>query len=185
MFQLANDVLVFLIGITYSVISPVIIPVIVIHFGFRYIVWVYQLHYVYVQKIDLCGRLWPRLSSRFVLLCLSHISCMSLRNYCNLIGYIKFRIKEPRRLRTCTLEFFRFLYTRYKMLTLNGSATGVAPEFSRREAGVADRGLRKSAALPITHPSIFASCLEICISSMNHAQIYTDLQGSMIIPESG
>jgi len=60
---LANDILVFLIGITYSVISPVIIPVILIHFGYRYIIWVYQLHYVYVQKIDLGGRLWPRVSS--------------------------------------------------------------------------------------------------------------------------
>ena len=65
-FQLANDILVFLIGITYSVISPVIIPVILIHFGYRYIIWVYQLHYVYVQKIDLGGKLWPRVSSRCV-----------------------------------------------------------------------------------------------------------------------
>ncbi|XP_065058081.1 uncharacterized protein LOC135685912 isoform X2 [Rhopilema esculentum] len=59
----ANDVLIFLIAITYSVISPVIIPAVIVYFGYRYIVWVNQLLHVYMQEIDLGGRLWPRVSS--------------------------------------------------------------------------------------------------------------------------
>eukprot|EP00794_Sanderia_malayensis_P007040 gene7040-7829_t len=55
----ANDLLILLIGISYSVLSPIIMPAVFIYFLFTYVVWVYQLLHVYIPDHDLGGKLWP------------------------------------------------------------------------------------------------------------------------------
>lgn len=62
----------FLIGISYSILSPIIIPFFVLYYAFAYVVWVYQLLHVYIPEWEHGGQFWPevfyRLACNLVLL---------------------------------------------------------------------------------------------------------------------
>jgi hypothetical protein len=58
----------FLLGISYSLISPLIVPFTAVSFGIAYVAMKYQLVYVYDSKVDSGGTWWPTV---FNLLCFS------------------------------------------------------------------------------------------------------------------
>eukprot|EP00054_Salpingoeca_dolichothecata_P014176 m.79523 g.79523 ORF g.79523 m.79523 type:complete len:798 (+) comp20860_c0_seq3:205-2598(+) len=64
-FKLApRHLLVFLIGLTYAVISPIILPFLVIFFGSGYITYRYSLLYVHMPLFESGGAMWPRMFNR-------------------------------------------------------------------------------------------------------------------------
>ncbi|XP_065670780.1 uncharacterized protein LOC100213564 isoform X3 [Hydra vulgaris] len=56
----------FLIGLSYSILSPIIIPFFVLYNLFGYIVWTHQLLYVYIPDNDHGGKFWPDVFSRII-----------------------------------------------------------------------------------------------------------------------
>jgi hypothetical protein len=52
--------MIFIIGLTYSVIAPLVLPFVVAFFGFGYLVMKYQLMYVYIPQYESGGRFWPK-----------------------------------------------------------------------------------------------------------------------------
>ncbi|KNC75753.1 hypothetical protein SARC_11727, partial [Sphaeroforma arctica JP610] len=55
---LSRTLLVFLIGATYAVLAPLILPFITLFFAASLFVWKYQLSYVYISEMDTGGLFW-------------------------------------------------------------------------------------------------------------------------------
>jgi len=62
----SQGLLFFLIGISYSILSPIIIPFFVLYYAFGYVVWVYQLLHVYIAEWEHGGRFWPQVFYRIL-----------------------------------------------------------------------------------------------------------------------
>lgn len=58
--------LMFLISIAYSVVSPIILPITLAYFMLAWLVWRYQMLYVFVRKYESGGRMWPLMVTRLV-----------------------------------------------------------------------------------------------------------------------
>ena len=54
----------FLIGMSYSILSPIIIPFFVLYYAFGYVVWIYQLLHVYIPEWEHGGQFWPEVFYR-------------------------------------------------------------------------------------------------------------------------
>lgn len=65
----SQALLFFLIGISYSILSPIIIPFFVIYYACAYTVWVYQLLHVYIPEYEHGGKFWPEVFYR-ILFCM-------------------------------------------------------------------------------------------------------------------
>ena len=56
----------FIIAMSYSVLSPLVIPFAVMYFGFGYVTWLNQLLFVYVPKWEGDGEMWPIIFHRYL-----------------------------------------------------------------------------------------------------------------------
>ncbi|KAL5724689.1 hypothetical protein ACHQM5_007915 [Ranunculus cassubicifolius] len=56
----------FLLGLVYAVITPIILPFIVVFFGFAYLVYRHQIINVYYQQYESVAAFWPFVHSRIV-----------------------------------------------------------------------------------------------------------------------
>ena len=63
----AQDLLVFLIGLIFLPIAPLVVPIVAIYFASGYVVFKHQLLYVYVNETQSHGQAWPVLASRILL----------------------------------------------------------------------------------------------------------------------
>ena len=61
-----EHLLIFTIGITYSIISPVVLPFVLLYFGFGYVVDVHQCLHVYEPKLESGGRYWSAVFTRII-----------------------------------------------------------------------------------------------------------------------
>ena len=66
--QYAEILLIFLMSISYSVLSPLVIPFAVLYFAFGYVTWMNQLLFVYVPKWEGHGQMWPIIFHRYDML---------------------------------------------------------------------------------------------------------------------
>jgi len=58
--------LIFLISIAYSVVSPIILPITLAFFLLAWLIWRYQMLYVFVRKYESGGRMWPLMVNRMI-----------------------------------------------------------------------------------------------------------------------
>ncbi|XP_028397806.1 CSC1-like protein ERD4 [Dendronephthya gigantea] len=63
----ANNLFVFIIGISYSVLSPVVLVFVVIYFGLAYVVRFYCLIYVRKTSFKAGGKMWPKVFNRMMI----------------------------------------------------------------------------------------------------------------------
>ncbi|MCO5582898.1 hypothetical protein L7F22_036800 [Adiantum nelumboides] len=69
----------FLLGIIYAELSPILLPFIIIYFGFSYLVYRYQVINVYDQQYESAGAFWPHLHTRIIIcLLIQQISMIGL-----------------------------------------------------------------------------------------------------------
>lgn len=59
--------LIFLVGVSYSVMNPIILPWCFLYFLFAFVVWRYGLLYIYLRVYESGGRMWPFVFTRIVL----------------------------------------------------------------------------------------------------------------------
>jgi hypothetical protein len=60
---------VFIIGIAYSVLSPLVLVFVAMHFGLAYIVRFYSLIYICKSSFKAGGVMWPKVFNRQVVQC--------------------------------------------------------------------------------------------------------------------
>jgi hypothetical protein len=58
-FDIGNLMLIFLIGLAFSVVAPLVLPATLLFFAVNYVFWRYVLLYVYVRKYESGGRMFP------------------------------------------------------------------------------------------------------------------------------
>lgn len=63
----SQALLFFLIGLSFSVLSPIIVPFVVLYYAFGYVVWLYQLLHVYIADYDHGGRFWTFVFDRIMI----------------------------------------------------------------------------------------------------------------------
>ncbi|CAA0815522.1 CSC1-like protein [Striga hermonthica] len=69
----------FLLGLVYSVVTPLILPFIVVFFAFSYVIYRHQIINVYSQKYESGARFWPDVHRRLIVgLVLSQLLLMGL-----------------------------------------------------------------------------------------------------------
>lgn len=69
----------FLLGIVYAVVTPILLPFIIIYFAFAYLVYRHQVINVYNQEYESGGAFWPHLHTRIIAcLVIQQISLMGL-----------------------------------------------------------------------------------------------------------
>lgn len=69
----------FLMGLVYSVITPVIIPFIVVFMGFGFVVYRHQIINVYDSAYESAGSFWPHVHGRIIAaLIIEHVTLISL-----------------------------------------------------------------------------------------------------------
>ncbi|CAM8992364.1 unnamed protein product [Rhodiola kirilowii] len=56
----------FLLGIVYAVVTPILLPFIVVFFAFAYLVYRHQIINVYNQQYESAGAFWPHVHSRII-----------------------------------------------------------------------------------------------------------------------
>merc|ERR1712054_303853 len=63
--------MIILISIAYSLVSPIILPLTLIFFTLMFLVWRYHMLYVYIRSYESGGTLWPFTFNRimFILFC--------------------------------------------------------------------------------------------------------------------
>ena len=62
--QYKDHLFVLIVGISYSVLAPLITPFLVLYFGFGYIAWMHQILCVYIPVYSTGGRMWPIVFNR-------------------------------------------------------------------------------------------------------------------------
>lgn len=61
-----DHLFVLIVGISYSVLAPLITPFLVLYFGFGYIAWMHQILCVYIPVYSTGGRMWPIVFNRII-----------------------------------------------------------------------------------------------------------------------
>ncbi|KAL1213848.1 CSC1-like protein [Cardamine amara subsp. amara] len=56
----------FLLGIVYAVVTPILLPFILVFFAFAYLVYRHQIINVYNQQYESCGAFWPHVHGRII-----------------------------------------------------------------------------------------------------------------------
>eukprot|EP00210_Caulerpa_lentillifera_P005734 g5482.t1 len=64
--EYGNLLFIFLISIAYSVIAPIILPITLVYFMLAWLIWRYQMLYVFVRKYESGGCMWPSMVTRLV-----------------------------------------------------------------------------------------------------------------------
>ena len=62
-----QQLLVVLLGLVYATVAPIILPFVVLYFGLSFVVYRYQLLYVYMPEVQTGGRIWPVMFGRIML----------------------------------------------------------------------------------------------------------------------
>ncbi|XP_010276749.1 PREDICTED: CSC1-like protein At1g32090 [Nelumbo nucifera] len=69
----------FLLGIVYAVVTPILLPFILVFFGFAYLVYRHQIINVYNQQYESVAAFWPHVHNRIIAsLLISHLLLMGL-----------------------------------------------------------------------------------------------------------
>uniref|UniRef100_A0A6N2JYB7 CSC1/OSCA1-like 7TM region domain-containing protein n=1 Tax=Salix viminalis TaxID=40686 RepID=A0A6N2JYB7_SALVM len=71
----------FLLGIVYAVVTPILLPFILVFFAFAYLVYRHQIVNVYNQQYESAAAFWPHVHSRIIAIILP-ILTLSFHNYC-------------------------------------------------------------------------------------------------------
>lgn len=61
-----DHLFILIVGISYSVLAPLITPFVVLYFGFGYIAWMHQVLCVYIPVYSTGGRMWPIVFNRII-----------------------------------------------------------------------------------------------------------------------
>lgn len=145
-----DHLFVLIVGMSYSVIAPIITPFVVFYFGFGYVVWMYQIMCVYIPVYSCGGLMWPKVFNRIIVgMIVFHllmIGELSLKE-----SYFTSAAMVP--LPIVTILFFLFIQQHFlttsKYLSLN-MASGVAEASPHFLQEVARRYVRNH-SLPPTY----------------------------------
>ncbi len=64
-FKYPNDLYIFVIGVSYCIQAPYVIPFVMLYFGFGYVVHFYSMVYVMRPPFHSGGRMWPKIFNRW------------------------------------------------------------------------------------------------------------------------
>lgn len=69
----------FLLGLVYAVVTPILLPFIIVFFAFAYLVYRHQIINVYNQEYESAAAFWPQVHSRIIAsLLISHVTLFGL-----------------------------------------------------------------------------------------------------------
>ncbi|GJN20234.1 hypothetical protein PR202_gb07586 [Eleusine coracana subsp. coracana] len=69
----------FLLGLVYAVVTPILLPFVIIFFGFAFLVYRHQIINVYNQEYESAAAFWPQVHSRIIAsLLISHLTLFGL-----------------------------------------------------------------------------------------------------------
>ncbi|GAB2257973.1 hypothetical protein Droror1_Dr00014133 [Drosera rotundifolia] len=101
----------FLLGLVYCVITPILLPFIIIFFAFAYLVFRHQIINVYDRKYESAAAFWPDVHRRILIgLFISHILLLGLLNAKNLKSSTPLLIALP----VLTIFFYYFCKGRFE-----------------------------------------------------------------------
>lgn len=162
-----QDTIVFLLGVTFSCICPIIAPAAFIYFTTNYIVSKYNLVYVYRQSYQTGAMAWPRMFYEMM----TGLFCFQLIMICLLA--LKKSVAAP--IICIPLPFLNIIFMQAVGSTfwepMVALCTMAAAEIDRKEAAVADGGAHVeedvatkylSPALTIPESAAHAALLEDC-----------------------
>ncbi|XP_019169582.1 PREDICTED: protein OSCA1 [Ipomoea nil] len=101
----------FLLGLVYAVVTPILIPFIIVFFGFAFLVYRHQIINVYNQEYESAAAFWPAVHGRIIFaLVFSQISTLGLLSTKHAATSAPFLIALP----VLTISFHLFCKGRYE-----------------------------------------------------------------------
>ncbi|XP_077217718.1 ERD (early-responsive to dehydration stress) family protein [Tasmannia lanceolata] len=101
----------FLLGLVYSVITPILLPFIIVFFGFSYVVFRHQIINVYNQEYESGASFWPDVHRRIITaLIISHLLLIGLMSTKDAAQSTPLLIALP----VLTIYFHRFCKSRFE-----------------------------------------------------------------------
>ncbi|KAK6782902.1 hypothetical protein RDI58_020698 [Solanum bulbocastanum] len=101
----------FLLGIVYAVVTPILLPFILIFFAFAYLVYRHQVINVYNQRYESCAAFWPHVHRRIIAsLVISQLLLMGLLSTKKAAKSTPFLVVLP----VLTLTFHKYCKSRFE-----------------------------------------------------------------------
>ncbi|KAK9137168.1 hypothetical protein Sjap_007762 [Stephania japonica] len=101
----------FLLGLVYSVVTPILLPFIIVFFGFAYLVFRHQIINVYDQKYESAAAFWPDVHRRLIIgMIISQLLLIGLMSTTGLKLSTPFLLVLP----ILTITFHRFCKGRFE-----------------------------------------------------------------------
>ncbi|WMV43314.1 hypothetical protein MTR67_036699 [Solanum verrucosum] len=101
----------FLLGIVYAVVTPILLPFILIFFAFAYLVYRHQVINVYNQRYESCAAFWPHVHGRIIAsLVISQLLLMGLLSTKKAAKSTPFLVVLP----VLTLTFHKYCKSRFE-----------------------------------------------------------------------
>ncbi|KAL3330840.1 hypothetical protein AABB24_034591 [Solanum stoloniferum] len=101
----------FLLGIVYAVVTPILLPFILIFFAFAYLVYRHQVINVYNQRYESCAAFWPHVHGRIIAsLVISQLLLMGLLSTKKAAKSTPFLVVLP----ILTLTFHKYCKSRFE-----------------------------------------------------------------------
>lgn len=101
----------FLLGIVYAVITPILLPFMLVFFGFAYLVYRHQIINVYNQRYESAGAFWPHVHSRIIAsLLISQLLLLGLLSTKKAANSTPFLVVLP----ILTLAFHKYCKSRFE-----------------------------------------------------------------------
>ena len=106
----SKNLLIFLVGISFSILSPIIVPFVVLYFAFAYVVWSYQLLHVYIPEFENGGKFWPQVFHRImvatIVFQLLMVGVLLLKKMWTASFFVLVLV-------TCSFGFWYFIHSKY------------------------------------------------------------------------
>ncbi|PHT58498.1 CSC1-like protein [Capsicum baccatum] len=101
----------FLLGIVYAVVTPILLPFILVFFAFAYLVYRHQVINVYNQQYESCAAFWPHVHGRIIAsLVISQLLLMGLLSTKKAAKSTPFLVALP----VLTLAFHKYCKSRFE-----------------------------------------------------------------------
>ncbi|XP_055821038.1 CSC1-like protein At1g32090 [Solanum dulcamara] len=147
----------FLLGIVYAVVTPILLPFILVFFAFAYLVYRHQVINVYNQRYESCAAFWPHVHGRIIAsLVISQLLLMGLLSTKKAAKSTPFLVVLP----VLTLTFHKYCKSRFEPAFRKYPIEEAMEKDSQDRSSESDTNLKAYLADAYLHP-IFHSFEEI------------------------
>ncbi|XP_059275565.1 CSC1-like protein At1g32090 [Lycium ferocissimum] len=147
----------FLLGIVYAVVTPILLPFILVFFAFAYLVYRHQVINVYNQRYESCAAFWPHVHGRIIAsLVISQLLLMGLLSTKKAAKSTPFLVVLP----LLTLTFHKYCKSRFEPAFRKYPVEEAMEKDSQDRTSESDANLKAYLADAYLHP-IFRSFEEV------------------------